>query len=300
MTQVSSKAVVPLALLCVAGLAQAGEVILFEHQGFRGRTLTLRGTAPNLGSIDFNDQASSVRVLSGVWEMCTDAHFRGRCATFGPGDYPSLGGQSNTYSSVRELASGGRSRPPPPPDDGAIVLYDQEGFQGRGIGINSATPDFDPTGFNDRARSLIVKSGIWEVCTDADYRGRCRIFPKGEYPALDLALNDQISSARPAAYNGNNWSDERPMWFGAGNGTVILYEHNNFEGKSRTLESPVRNFDQIGFNDMVSSLIVRRGLWELCTDAEFRGTCRVYRPGEYRSVGPRLSARFSSAQLVGQ
>jgi Beta/Gamma crystallin len=298
--QVLSKAVFPLALLCLACLAQAGEVILFEHSDFRGRTLTLRGTAPNLDIINFNDRASSVRVLSGLWEMCTDAYFRGRCATFGPGDYVSLGGQSNSYSSVRELASGGRSRPPSPPSDGAIVLFDDEGFRGRGFGINSAMPNFDPTGFNDRARSLIVKSGIWEVCTDADYRGRCRIFPKGEHPALDLGLNEQISSARPAAYDGNNWSAAGSTWFGAGNGSVILYAHDNFEGRSRTLDGPVGNFDQIGFNDMVSSLIVRRGLWELCTDAKFRGTCRVYRPGEYRSFGPRLNDQFSSARLVGQ
>jgi Beta/Gamma crystallin len=294
-----SKAVFPVILFCVACLAQAGEVILFEQSDFRGRTLTLRGTAPNLDSINFNDRASSVRVLSGVWELCTDAYFRGRCATFGPGDYPDLGGQSKSYSSVRELVSLGRNRPPLPPSDGAIVLFDEEGFRGRGFGISSATPDLDPTGFNDRARSLIVKSGDWEVCTDADYRGRCRIFSKGEYPALDLGLNDQISSARPSGYNANP-NTAGSTWFGAGNGSIVLFEHDNFRGKSRTLDGPVENFDQIDFNDMVSSLVVRRGLWELCTDAEFRGTCHVYRPGEYRSVGPRLNDQFSSARLVGQ
>lgn len=297
--RVLSQAMSLVALWCIACVAQAGEVMLFEHPEFAGRTLTLRGTAPNLESINFNDRAASIRVLSGIWEMCSDAYFRGRCATFGPGDYRSLGGQANTYSSVRELASSTRNHAPPP-DDGAIVLFDQEGFRGRGFGINAAVPDFDPTGFNDRARSLIVKSGVWEICTDADYRGRCRIFPKGEYPALDLGLNDQISSARPAAYNGNNWTAKDSSWFGAGNGSLILYENENFDGHSRTLEAPVANFEQIGFNDMVSSLVVRRGLWELCTDADFRGTCRVYRPGEYRYVGPRLNDRFSSARLVGQ
>lgn len=294
------KAIFPLALWTLAGIATAGEVILFEQTDFRGRTLTLRGTAPNLDSINFNDRASSIRVLAGIWELCTDAYFRGRCTAFGPGEYPTLGEHSNTYSSARELARGAHARPVPPPGDGAIVMFDQEGFRGRGFGIDSAISDLDPAGFNDRARSLIVKSGIWEVCTDPDFRGRCRIFPKGEYPALDLGLNDQISSARPAAYKGNDWSPGGGAWYGAGNGSIILYENDNFDGKSRTLERQAANFDQIGFNDMVSSLVVRRGLWELCTDAEFRGTCRVYRPGEYPSVGPRLNDQFSSARLVGQ
>ncbi len=146
----------------VAALAHAGEIMLYEQAGFGGRSLTLRSTAPNLETIDFNDRAVSVRVRAGVWELCTDAYFRGQCTTFGPGEYPNLGGRNGSYSSVRELAAGSWSRPPPQSSgEGAIVLFDQEGFRGRGYGINAAISDFAPTGFNDRTRSVIVKSGTW-------------------------------------------------------------------------------------------------------------------------------------------
>lgn len=100
--QVLSKVAFALALLCIACLAQAGEVILFEHSDFKGRTLTLRGTAPNLDSIDFKDRASSVRVLGGPWEMCTDAEFRGTCRVYRPGEYHSVGPRLNDqFSSAR-------------------------------------------------------------------------------------------------------------------------------------------------------------------------------------------------------
>lgn len=288
------------ALTALAASAYAGELILFEAPAFAGRTFTLRGTAPNFDAITFNDRASSLQVKSGVWEFCTDAYFRGNCRTFGPGDYPDLGNQTQRYSSARELATGSWKRPPPPPPtDGAIVLFDQEGFRGRGFGINVAVPDFDPTGFNDRTRSVIIKRGSWELCTDPDYRGRCRIFARGEYPVLDLGLNDQVSSARPAPFDTRAWP-AHDNWYGAGHGTLILFEHDNFEGESRTLEAPAPNLGRVGFGDRLSSLIVRRGTWELCTEGDFQGTCRIFRPGEYRVVGPRFNDRFSSARLIGQ
>ena len=55
-------------------------------------------------------------------------------------------------------------------------------------------------GFDDRAASAIVQNGRWEVCSDADYRGRCVTLLPGQYRSLgDLNLNFQVSSVRPLA-----------------------------------------------------------------------------------------------------
>ena len=73
-----------------ATAALAGEITLYENPGFQGRRMTLRGTTPDLDRTQFNDRAESIVVREGVWEVCTDARFSGRCVRLQPGEYPSL------------------------------------------------------------------------------------------------------------------------------------------------------------------------------------------------------------------
>src|SRR5438093_679449 len=82
---------------------------------------------------------------------------------------------------------------------GEITLYERPGFQGRSMTLRNNMPDLDRTRFNDRAESIVVRDGVWEVCTDARYGGRCARLQPGEYPTLDGPLNDRISSAREVA-----------------------------------------------------------------------------------------------------
>jgi len=63
--------------------------------------------------------------------------------------------------------------------------------------------DFERFGFNDRASSVVVDGGRWEVCEDARFAGRCAILHRGSYDALTgMGLNDRASSARPVADHG--------------------------------------------------------------------------------------------------
>jgi uncharacterized protein YcfJ len=79
-----------------------------------------------------------------------------------------------------------------------ITLYDGEGFNGRSITADRAIWDFDPSGFNDRARSLVVTSGTWQVCEDARFQGRCVVVQPGNYNSLrELGMSERISSVRP-------------------------------------------------------------------------------------------------------
>lgn len=79
-----------------------------------------------------------------------------------------------------------------------ITLYEHEGFRGRVITSNGATPNLARQGFNDRASSVIVERGLWEVCEDANFRGRCVVLRRGNYDSLSrLGMNDRVSSAKP-------------------------------------------------------------------------------------------------------
>lgn len=144
-------------------------------------------------------------------------------------------------------------------------------------------------------------------CESNDYRYRtCDVWGGGRI--RDVRVVRQLSSS-PCEYNRSwgyqddyVWVDrgcradfEVRTWGGGGGGAeIIIYEHDNFGGESRRLRGATPNFDNIGFNDRVSSIIVRRGTWELCRHANFSGVCFTYEPGEYRSVW--ANDAFSSAR----
>jgi uncharacterized protein YcfJ len=79
-----------------------------------------------------------------------------------------------------------------------ITLYDGEGFRGPAFTADKAIYDFDPFGFNDRARSLVVSRGSWQVCEDAQFQGRCVVVQPGNYDSLrSMGMSERISSVRP-------------------------------------------------------------------------------------------------------
>src|SRR4051812_23820124 len=102
------------ALLVSAGLVLAGnavaQVTLFQDDGFQGHRFRANGPVENFADRGFNDEASSLEVRGGTWQVCTDAYFRGQCVTLRPGNYPSIGslGLNDKISSLRPLEQSGQ------------------------------------------------------------------------------------------------------------------------------------------------------------------------------------------------
>ena len=85
-----------------------------------------------------------------------------------------------------------------------LTFFEWDGFRGRSFVSDRSTANFAYYGFNDRASSAIVDRGRWEVCEDADFRGRCVILSPGQYPTLAaMGLNNRVSSSRRAPKQGN-------------------------------------------------------------------------------------------------
>lgn len=80
-----------------------------------------------------------------------------------------------------------------------ITFYEHDGFRGRAFTTSAPLLNFRDQGFNDRASSVVVERGRWEVCQDNRFAGNCVVLRPGNYASLgDMGLNDQISSTRPA------------------------------------------------------------------------------------------------------
>lgn len=79
-----------------------------------------------------------------------------------------------------------------------VTFYEGDGFRGRSMTLDHRVWNFNRTGFNDRASSVIVEHGRWEVCEHAGFEGRCVVLRRGSYPSLrEFGMNNMISSARP-------------------------------------------------------------------------------------------------------
>lgn len=83
-----------------------------------------------------------------------------------------------------------------------ITFYEDDNFRGRVFATDKPISNFDGYGFNDKASSVIVERGDWEVCEDSEYRGHCVVLHPGRYDSLrGMGMNDRISSVRHANMN---------------------------------------------------------------------------------------------------
>lgn len=92
-----------------------------------------------------------------------------------------------------------------------ITFYEGENFRGRTFSTSQTVPDFQPTGFNDRAQSAVVDGGSWQVCVDARFEGRCAVLRPGNYPSLAaMGMSRNISSVRPVDWNAASYQNQAP------------------------------------------------------------------------------------------
>jgi hypothetical protein len=99
--------------------------------------------------------------------------------------------------------------------------------------------------------------------------------------------------------NGGGWNGGHGGgWNGGGWGrsSITVYENSNFRGASREFVGEDRNLGRTPFNDRISSVRVQ-GRWEVCTDAEFRGRCRIVE-GDIRNLSGGFNDSISSMRPV--
>jgi hypothetical protein len=206
---------------------------------------------------------------------------------------------------------------------GQMTLYTDVNFGGRAVTVQGALQDLSALGFNDRASSMVIDSGRWEVCVDAGYRGRCEFFERGQYPGLPR-FNDNISSVREVGgfehgrergrgdehqrradqqwHADQEWRERNQdrggrQWRSEPQASVLLYSEPDFGGDRLPLLRDQSNLDQFDFNDRAASIVIDEGEWEVCMHADFHGQCRIYGPGQYPRLGP-LDGQVSSLRRV--
>lgn len=185
---------------------------------------------------------------------------------------------------------------------GGAVLYSNAGFRGEALRVDGAVPSLGRIGFNDRASSIAINRGVWEVCVDANFRGRCEIIDASAGRLNAYRLNDNISSLRPAGYDRgrrhDRWDDRHDGqrgWGGRRGGAgLILFPDSNQRGPAMEIGQDVSDLSRCRFNDRASSFYVTGGTWQVCEHANYRGRCQILTAGAGDLKPIRMNDNISS------
>ena len=174
---------------------------------------------------------------------------------------------------------------------GEATLFGNRNFQGPAMTVRGPSPNLERIGFNDTASSMVVRAGVWEVCSKPYFEGHCAQLQPGEYSSFGTDVNDRIASVREVTQT-IGVAPAAPV---ASAPKIVLYEHAGFGGRSITLTGSVPNLDRVQIGDSVDSAVVFGGVWRLCDTGQ--KSCIELLPGRYDSLG-MLNGRVASADVM--
>lgn len=80
-------------------------------------------------------------------------------------------------------------------------------------------------------------------------------------------------------------------------GSISVYEHADFGGRSQSFDRGIRNLKSVGMNDMISSVRLR-GTWEVCEHEDYNGRCETLTRDVRNFERGGLNDRISSLRPV--
>ncbi|HET9576339.1 MAG TPA: beta/gamma crystallin-related protein [Usitatibacter sp.] len=82
-------------------------------------------------------------------------------------------------------------------------------------------------------------------------------------------------------------------------GEITVYKQPQFGGERLDLRGGAVDLAVAGFHDQISSIVVRSGRWEACTQPRFAGDCVALDPGAYPAL-ETLVVREGTWQLCSE
>ncbi|NXB03030.1 EDSP protein, partial [Cnemophilus loriae] len=149
---------------------------------------------------------------------------------------------------------------------GKIIIYEHANFQGLSREFTTNISNLKDADWNDIVSSVKVIGQPWVAYEHVNYGGKFLVFEEGEYDFVGKDMNDKISSLRVITENLHN-----PQ--------ITLYEHVDYQGKSRIIREAT-NLAAGHHNDIMSSHKVQRGAWLLCENSDGSGIQYIARDRE--------------------
>ncbi len=298
--------------------------VLFSDDGYRGRSLVLTDSNPNIHAQGMGDDASSVCVPYG-WRVVLyeDSNYGGQYLELaGPAQISDLKRErpdgvnwGDRISSVKVFKPVVRNRGGRTIECRQVTLYSNDDFGGRSVTAQSSIADLHRVGMGDDASSVCVPAGFKvELFEHTNYRGS-RLEVRGPDSIADLKRDrpdgadwgDRISSIRVSKDSGYGVPPVRRgrVYDPTPSPTVrcdrypTLYEHGNYSGRAMELSNSAPNLQGQSFNDIASSVCVPQG-WRvvLYSESDYRGeSLTLNGPEDNPDLGRLWNDRVSSVQV---
>lgn len=167
------------------------------------------------------------------------------------------------------------------PSDPKLVLYTQPSLGGDSRSIRANFSNLEAIDFDNKARSVRVLAGAWEICEEKNYK-KCREVGANVPDLETIGLSQKISSVRllrtsvgSVLHAASTGAIATPAVAAAaasaGPPHIVFFDKTDFRGGSLEIDAPRGNLAAL--TARAESVRVGAGTWQLCTGMNYTGTC---------------------------
>lgn len=291
----AAAALLSITTLASTASAQSTGAQICQHVNYGGKCLTIQANQniPDLRRLNFNDEASSLRVAPNCTAMLYEhINYGGKMIRFDESSSPDFTriNFNDTLSSIKVTCRTPPRPTPPVQTTGhagpAAQVCQHVNFGGKCYDLKPGQniADFRRANFNDEASSLRVRSNCTVTLYEhINFTGKSYSFDgKGSADFRRFNFNDTLSSMKVMCkkpvtvyehinYQGRavqisrydhpnlvqlNFNDQASSVRVGYGCTATLYEHVDYRGRSIRMERDHADFRQFRFNDTLSSVRV--------------------------------------------
>ena len=153
--------------------------------------------------------------------------------------------------------------------------------------------------WNDRASSAVVSGSCQWILYDTDFEENSTISSvvgPGNYP-FNFSSNETTFGLPDNVLSAVRCLPPEGM------PAIVLFEHDQYFGQMQVINSSNSNLARINFDNMVSSLVITGGVWELYSEANYTGSNVTRGQGLYPDVDnltPIENDDLTSVRLTGK